>query len=110
MEYTIKYHTTTAANMSTDWIGPRLYQAKLEEVLRGALGADARRRALHQRFPLSHAGRLRRLSRAVHGEDRRCGWTTSSCASIRGARSCASRTGRDAEYAESGLVGPAARS
>lgn len=37
MQYTIKYHTTHAANMSTDWIGPRLYQAKLEEVLRGAL-------------------------------------------------------------------------
>jgi protoporphyrinogen oxidase len=37
MQYTIKYHTTTAANMSTDWIGPRLYQAKLEEILRGAL-------------------------------------------------------------------------
>ena len=37
MEYTIKYHTTTAANMSTDWIGPRLYQASLEEILRGAL-------------------------------------------------------------------------
>jgi protoporphyrinogen oxidase len=37
MLYTVKYHTTTAANMSTDWIGPRLYQAKLEEVLRGAL-------------------------------------------------------------------------
>jgi protoporphyrinogen oxidase len=37
MEYTVKYHTTTAANMSTDWIGPRLYQASLEELLRGAL-------------------------------------------------------------------------
>ena len=37
MEYTIKYHTTTAANMNTDWIGPRLYRPKLEEVLRGAL-------------------------------------------------------------------------
>ncbi len=37
MEYTIKYHTTTASNMNTDWIGPRLYQANLEEVLRGAL-------------------------------------------------------------------------
>ena len=37
MEYTIKYHTTSAANLSTDWIGPRLYQAKLEEILRGAL-------------------------------------------------------------------------
>lgn len=37
MEYTIKYHTTVAANLSTDWIGPRLYQASLEEILRGAL-------------------------------------------------------------------------
>jgi protoporphyrinogen oxidase len=37
MKYTVKYHTTEARNMSTDWIGPRLYQAKLEEVLRGAL-------------------------------------------------------------------------
>ena len=37
MEYTIKYHTTEAKNMSLDWIGPRLYRAKLEEVLRGAL-------------------------------------------------------------------------
>ncbi len=37
MQYTIKYHTTQAKNMSIDWIGPRLYQAKLEEVLKGAL-------------------------------------------------------------------------
>lgn len=37
MEYTIKYHTTTASNLNTDWIGPRLYRAKLEEVVRGAL-------------------------------------------------------------------------
>jgi protoporphyrinogen oxidase len=37
MPYTIKYHTTEAKNMSLDWIGPRLYQAKLAEVLRGAL-------------------------------------------------------------------------
>jgi protoporphyrinogen oxidase len=39
MEYTIKYHTTTADNMSTDWLGPRLYRPSLEEVLRGALSA-----------------------------------------------------------------------
>jgi protoporphyrinogen oxidase len=37
MEYTVKYHTTTAANMNTEWIGPRLYRPKLEEVIRGAL-------------------------------------------------------------------------
>lgn len=37
MRYTWKYHTTTASNMSTDWVGPRLYQASLDELLRGAL-------------------------------------------------------------------------
>ena len=40
MEYTKKYHTTTAENLSTDWLGPRLYKPKLEEVLNGALSAD----------------------------------------------------------------------
>jgi protoporphyrinogen oxidase len=37
MEYTIKYHTTAAANLNTDWIGPRLYRANLKEILLGAL-------------------------------------------------------------------------
>jgi len=40
MEYGFKYHTTTADNMSTAWLGPRLYQAKLEEVLIGALSTE----------------------------------------------------------------------
>lgn len=35
--YTFKYHTTPAANLSTDWMGPRMYRPSLEEVLRGAL-------------------------------------------------------------------------
>jgi len=38
MEYTKKYHTTIAANMSTDWLGPRLYKPSPEEVFRGAIG------------------------------------------------------------------------
>ena len=37
LQYTIKYHTTTADNMNTEWIGPRLYRPKLDEVFRGAL-------------------------------------------------------------------------
>ena len=37
MQYTRKYHTTTADNMTTDWLGPRIYRPSLEEVLRGAL-------------------------------------------------------------------------
>jgi protoporphyrinogen oxidase len=40
MQYTRKFHTTTADNMTTDWVGPRLYQANLEEVLLGALTPD----------------------------------------------------------------------
>jgi len=40
MEYGVKYHTTTPDNMSTDWLGPRLYRAKLEEVLVGAISAE----------------------------------------------------------------------
>lgn len=41
MQYTRKYHTTTADNMSTDWIGPRLYRANLEEIVRGAVMPNA---------------------------------------------------------------------
>lgn len=41
MHYTRKYHTTTAENMTTDWLGPRIYRPSLEEVLRGALSAAA---------------------------------------------------------------------
>jgi len=36
-EYTKKYHTTEAKNLTTDWLGPRLYRPKLGEVLHGAL-------------------------------------------------------------------------
>ena len=37
MQYTRKYHTTTADNLTTDWLGPRIYRPSFEEVLRGAL-------------------------------------------------------------------------
>jgi protoporphyrinogen oxidase len=40
-QYTKKYHTTSADNMSTDWLGPRIYRPSLEEVLRGAISASA---------------------------------------------------------------------
>jgi len=40
MEYTKKYHTTEARNLSTDWVGPRIYQPTLEEVVRGAVTPD----------------------------------------------------------------------
>ena len=43
MQYTRKYHTTPAENMSTEWVGPRLYQASLEEVLLGAVSPAAQK-------------------------------------------------------------------
>jgi protoporphyrinogen oxidase len=41
MQYASKYHTTHASNLSTEWVGPRLYQAKLGEVLQGALSSNS---------------------------------------------------------------------
>lgn len=35
--YTKKYHTTAPRNLTTDWIGPRMYRPSLEEMLQGAL-------------------------------------------------------------------------
>ena len=40
MNYGLKFHTTSADNMSTEWVGPRLYRPDLKEVLSGALSPD----------------------------------------------------------------------
>jgi protoporphyrinogen oxidase len=37
MQYARKYHLTNAANMSTDWLGPRMYRPSVAELLRGAV-------------------------------------------------------------------------
>ena len=55
MQYTRKYHLTTAENMSTDWLGPRIYRPSLEEVLRGASLAIGSTCSLHHALPLSRA-------------------------------------------------------
>lgn len=72
MQYTIKYHTTEAKNKSLDWIGPRLYQAKLEEVLRGALAPSSA--DVHYisgfRYP-SHGGFVSYLKRFMESADLR---------------------------------------
>lgn len=74
MQYTIKYHTTEAKNKSLDWIGPRLYQAKLEEVLRGALqpaSVDVHYIS-NFRYP-SHGGFVAYLKRFMDSSDVRLG-------------------------------------
>jgi protoporphyrinogen oxidase len=74
MEYTIKYHTTEAKNKSLDWIGPRLYQAKLEEVLRGALMPSSPdvHYISHFRYP-SRGGFMSYLRRFMEQSDLRLG-------------------------------------
>jgi protoporphyrinogen oxidase len=53
MQYARKYHLTTASNMSTDWLGPRMYRPTLEELLRGALApwTPDRHYISHFRYP-----------------------------------------------------------
>lgn len=53
MQYTRKYHLTTAENMSLDWLGPRIYRPSLEEVLRGAISQSPPQRhyITHFRYP-----------------------------------------------------------
>lgn len=41
MQYTRKYHLVPAEQLTTDWLGPRIYRPNLDEVLRGALSASA---------------------------------------------------------------------
>lgn len=66
MQYTRKYHLTSADNMSTDWLGPRIYRPSLEEVLRGALSAAAPHvhYITHFRYP-SDGGFMRYLNKFV---------------------------------------------
>ena len=40
VKYGQKFHTVAADKMTTDWIGPRLYQPDIEEVLKGALSSE----------------------------------------------------------------------
>lgn len=79
MQYTIKYHTTHANNMSTDWIGPRLYQAKLDEILRGALQPSSPdvHYIDHFRYP-SHGGFMSYLRRFMDAANPNLGHTLQS--------------------------------
>jgi protoporphyrinogen oxidase len=66
MQYTKKYHLTTADNMSTDWLGPRIYRPSLEEVLQGAISPSAPHThyITHFRYP-SEGGFVRYLNKFV---------------------------------------------
>ncbi len=97
-----------ARNMSTDWIGPRLYRPKLEEVLRGALAPPDPRRPLHQPLPLPLARRLRLLPAPVHGDDGRAAGSRAEVASTPRARRSALRERRGRAVRRARLVDAAA--
>jgi protoporphyrinogen oxidase len=40
MVYGHKYHTTAMDDLTTDWLGPRMYRPTLEELIRGAMGEE----------------------------------------------------------------------
>jgi len=54
-KYTRKYWTVEPAQMATEWIGPRVYKPKLEEVIRGAVGpvGENLHYITHFRYPLT---------------------------------------------------------
>jgi protoporphyrinogen oxidase len=54
--YTLKYHTTEARNLTTDWMGPRMYRPSLEEILRGALAPASPNVHYIQSFRYPRAG------------------------------------------------------
>lgn len=70
MQYGLKFHTTTADNMSLDWLGPRLYVPELEQVLRGALSPETE--SVHyiktMRYP-THGGYVSYLRPFIDGSD-----------------------------------------
>jgi protoporphyrinogen oxidase len=70
MEYAFKYHTCVAEQMTTDWLGPRLYRPKLEEVIYGAthpVTPDVHY-VTHFRYP-SHGGFYSYLAPWVEASD-----------------------------------------
>ncbi len=75
MQYTRKYHTTEARNLTTDWLGPRLYQPKIEEVLRGAISPNSPdvHYVSHFRYP-THRGFVSYLDKFVPMADLKTGF------------------------------------
>jgi protoporphyrinogen oxidase len=74
MVYTRKFHTTEARNMSTDWLGPRLYRPELEEVFRGAISSKTAdvHYVSHFRYP-THNGFAAYLDPFIRDTDIRLG-------------------------------------
>ena len=75
MEYGHKYHTTTADNMSTDWLGKRIYTPDISEILEGALSPKTPdvHYVNHFRYP-SYGGFVSYLNRFLDNADLQLGY------------------------------------
>lgn len=67
--YTRKYWTVEPREMSTEWVGPRMYKPKLEEVIRGALTPNPENVHYIPQFRYPTRGGFGSYVRAVHGGD-----------------------------------------
>ena len=76
MKYGHKYHTTSADNMSTDWLGQRIYTPDISEVLEGALSPKTPdvHYVNHFRYP-THGGFVSYLQMFLENTDLRLGYT-----------------------------------
>jgi protoporphyrinogen oxidase len=73
MQYGRRYHTTEAANMSLDWLGPRLYRPNLRELLKGAIiGEQDVHYVSNFRYP-KRGGFISYLNRMLAASDVRLG-------------------------------------
>lgn len=66
MHYTRKIHTTDAKNMTYEWMGPRMYRPKLDEVLRGALSPNSSDVHYIDRFRYPNHGGFYSYLRPIH--------------------------------------------
>ncbi len=94
MVYGRKYHTTEPENLTTEWLGPRMYRPDLEEMLRGALDAPREHKHYVTEFRYPERGRLRRLPGRPAPRPRRPPRTTGSWAWTRRRRSVRLAGGR----------------
>ena len=68
MRYTRKYWTTEAKNLSTSWVGTRLYTPNLEEILQGAMSPDTPNTYYAQEMRYPENGQYRSFFKALRDE------------------------------------------
>jgi len=66
--YTRKYWTVEPDEMTTSWIGPRMYRAEIEEVIRGAVGPVLENKHYIKEFRYPQHGGFGAYANALHSD------------------------------------------